>query len=108
MVRCAGVGLEASAAKRGADEMADRHLIENREAAVRVQMFHLRQHWGAAIWRAQTQALLGRLSEVRSARVAHGAAVVFLLGFWFWCGHPAAKMGHFFASVAAVGACWAT
>jgi hypothetical protein len=41
--------------------MADRHLIENREAAVGVQMFHMRQRWGAAVWRAQTQVLLGRL-----------------------------------------------
>jgi hypothetical protein len=52
-----GPGLEAllaSAAKRGADEMADRYLIENREAAVGVQVLHLRQRWGAAIWRAQT------------------------------------------------------
>jgi hypothetical protein len=40
--------------------MADRYLIENREAAVGVQVFHLRQRWGAAIWRAQTQVLLGR------------------------------------------------
>jgi hypothetical protein len=54
--------LLASMAKRGADEMADRHLIENREAAVGVQMFHMRQRWGAAVcWRAQTQVLLGRL-----------------------------------------------
>jgi hypothetical protein len=37
----------ASMAKRGADEMADRYLIENREAAVGVQMFHMRQRWGA-------------------------------------------------------------
>jgi hypothetical protein len=35
--------LLASMAKRGADEMADRYLIENREAAVGVQMFHMRQ-----------------------------------------------------------------
>ena len=41
--------------------MADRYLIENREAAVGVQMFHMRQRWGAAVWRAQTQVLLGRL-----------------------------------------------
>jgi hypothetical protein len=41
--------------------MADRHLIENREAAVGMQMFHMRQRWGAAVWRAQTQVLLGRL-----------------------------------------------
>ena len=36
-----GPGLEAllgSVAKRGADEMADRYLIENREAAVGVQV----------------------------------------------------------------------
>jgi hypothetical protein len=25
------------------------------------QMFHMRQRWGAAVWRAQTQVLLGRL-----------------------------------------------
>jgi hypothetical protein len=42
--------LLASVAKRGApDEMADRHLIENREAVVGVQMFHIRQRWGAAV-----------------------------------------------------------
>jgi hypothetical protein len=35
--------------------------IKNREAAVGVQMFHMRQRWGAAVWRAQTQVLLGRL-----------------------------------------------
>jgi hypothetical protein len=46
--------------KRGADGVADRYLIENREAAVGVQMFHMRQRWGAAVWRAQTQVLLGR------------------------------------------------
>ena len=41
-----GPGLEAllaDVAKRGADEMADRYLIENREAAVGVQVLHLRQ-----------------------------------------------------------------
>jgi hypothetical protein len=43
--------------------MADRYLIENREAAVGVQMFHLRQRWGAAVWRAQTQVLLGATGE---------------------------------------------
>jgi hypothetical protein len=31
--------------------MADRYLIENREAAVGAQVFHLRQRWGATIWR---------------------------------------------------------
>jgi hypothetical protein len=68
-------------AKRGADEMADRYLIENREAAVGVQVFHLRQRWGAAIWRAQTQVLLGRLKcalpgweEAESTRAADTAA----------------------------------
>jgi hypothetical protein len=38
--------------------MADRYLIENREAAVGAQvLFHMRQRWGrgAAVWRAQTQ-----------------------------------------------------
>jgi hypothetical protein len=43
-----GPGLEAplaSMAKRGADEMADRYLIENHEAAVGVQMFHMRHRW---------------------------------------------------------------
>jgi hypothetical protein len=43
-----GPGLEAllaSMAKRGAGEMADRYLIENREAAVGVQVFHMRQRW---------------------------------------------------------------
>jgi hypothetical protein len=47
-----GPGLEAllaSVAKRGADEMADRYLIEDREAAVGVQVFHLCQRWGAAV-----------------------------------------------------------
>jgi hypothetical protein len=34
---------ESMMAKRGADEMADRYLIENREAAVGVQMFRMRQ-----------------------------------------------------------------
>jgi hypothetical protein len=45
-----GPGLEAllaSVAKRGVGEMADRYLIENCEAAVGVQVFHLRQRWGA-------------------------------------------------------------
>ena len=79
-----GPGLEAllaSAAKRGADEMADRCLIENREAAVGVQVFHLRQRWGATVWRAQTQVLLGRLKyalpgweEAESRRAADTAA----------------------------------
>jgi hypothetical protein len=41
--------------------MADRYLIEIREAAVGVQMFHMRQRWGATVWRAQTQVLLGGL-----------------------------------------------
>ena len=78
-----GPGLEAllaSMAKRGADEMADRYLIENREAAVGVQMFHMRQRWGAAVWRAQTQVLLGRLKyalpgweEAESRRAADAA-----------------------------------
>jgi hypothetical protein len=35
-------------------------------------VFHVRQRWGAAIWRAQTQVLLGRLKQVRSARVGRG------------------------------------
>jgi hypothetical protein len=48
-------------AKRGVDEMADRYLIENREAAIGVQMFHMRQRWGDAVWRAQTQVLLDRV-----------------------------------------------
>jgi hypothetical protein len=48
--------------------MADRHLIENRKAAIGVQMFHMRQHGGAAVWRGQTQVLLGagRLNRVCS------------------------------------------
>ena len=61
--------------------MADRYLIENREAAVGVQVFHLRQRWGAAIWRAQTQVLLGRLKyalpgceDTESRRAADTAA----------------------------------
>jgi hypothetical protein len=68
-----GPGLEAllaSMVKRGADEMADRYLIENREAAVGVQMFHmLRQRWGGAAARGvagraqrkRRSLLLGRL-----------------------------------------------
>jgi hypothetical protein len=47
--------LLASMAKRGADEVADRYLIENREAAVGVQMFHMQQRWEAAVWRAQAR-----------------------------------------------------
>jgi hypothetical protein len=46
-----------------------RYLIENREVAVGVQLFHLRQRWGAAIWRAQPNAGLPLSAEVRSARV---------------------------------------
>jgi hypothetical protein len=79
-----GPGLKAllaSKAKRGADEMADRYLIENCEAAVGVQMFHMRQRWGAAVWRAQTQVLLGGLKcalpgweEAESCRAADTAA----------------------------------
>jgi hypothetical protein len=63
--------------------MADRYLIENREASVRVQMFHMRQRRGAAVWRAQTRAgrvLLGRLKcalpgreEAESRRAADTA-----------------------------------
>jgi hypothetical protein len=65
------------------DEMADRHLIENREAAIGVQMFHMRKRWGTAVWRAQTQTqvLLGRLKcalpgweEAESRRAANTAA----------------------------------
>jgi hypothetical protein len=50
-----GPGLEALLAasargktseQRGAGEMADRYLIENREAAIGVQRFHIRQRWG--------------------------------------------------------------
>jgi hypothetical protein len=70
-----------SVAKRGADEIADRYMIENREAAVGVQVFRLRQRWGAAICRAQTQVLLGRLKcalpgweEAESRRAADTAA----------------------------------
>jgi hypothetical protein len=46
--------------------MADRYLIENREAAVGVHVFHTRQRWGAAVWRAQTQvlALVGQSMHV--------------------------------------------
>jgi hypothetical protein len=65
-----GPGLKAllaSVAKQGADEVVDRYLIENREAAAGVQLFHLRQRWGAAIWRAQTQVLLGRLKRALPA-----------------------------------------
>jgi hypothetical protein len=75
--------LLASMAKRGADKMVDRYLIENREAAVGLQMFHMRQRWGAAVWRAQTQTLIGRLKlkcalpgweEAESRRAADTAA----------------------------------
>jgi hypothetical protein len=31
--------------------MVDRHLIENREAAVGAQVHHLWQRWGAGTWR---------------------------------------------------------
>jgi hypothetical protein len=48
------------------------YLIENREAAVGVQMFHMRQRWRAAVWRAQTQVLLGREAEVCSTGVGGG------------------------------------
>jgi hypothetical protein len=57
--------------------MADRYLIENREAAVGAQMWGLCR---AAVWRAQTQALLGGLRcalpgwEAAEARRAAGAA----------------------------------
>jgi hypothetical protein len=58
-----------------------RGFSENREAAVGVQVFHVRQRWGAAIWRAQTQVLLGRLKcalpgweEAESRRAADTAA----------------------------------
>jgi hypothetical protein len=44
-------------------QMADRYLIENREAATGVQLFHLRQRWGAAI----SSSVNHRLAEVRSA-----------------------------------------
>jgi hypothetical protein len=68
--------------------MADRYLIENREAAIGVQMFHMqlndmhmRQRGGAAVWeRAQTQVLLGRLNalpeweEAKSRRAADTGA----------------------------------
>ena len=64
--------------------MADRYLIENREAAVGgVQVFHVRQRWGAAVLRAKTQVLLGRLKcalpggwreEAESRRAADTAA----------------------------------
>jgi hypothetical protein len=62
--------------------MADRYLIKNREAAIGVQLFHMRQRWGgAAVWRAQTQVLLGRLmcalpgwGEAESRREADTAA----------------------------------
>jgi hypothetical protein len=65
--------------------MADRYLIENCEAAVGVQMFHMRQRWEDAVWRAQTQVLLGRLKpkcalpgweEAESRRAADTAAEV--------------------------------
>jgi hypothetical protein len=43
-------------------------------------MFHMRQRWGAAVWRAQTQVLLGRLKyalpgweEAESRRAADTA-----------------------------------
>ena len=81
-----GPGLEAllaSVAKRGADDIPDpdRHPIENREAAIGVQMFHIRQRWGAAMWRVQAQVLLGGLKyalpgwEEAESRRAAGTAV---------------------------------
>ena len=61
--------------------MADGCLIENREVAVGVQVFHMRRRWGrAAVWRAQTQVLLGGLSyalpgwEEAESRCAAGPA----------------------------------
>jgi hypothetical protein len=45
-----------------------------------VQMFHMRQRWGAAVWRAQTQVFLGRLKyalpgwEEAESRRAAGTA----------------------------------
>jgi hypothetical protein len=58
------------------DEMADRHLIENREVTTGVQMFHMRQRWGAAVWRAKTQVLLGRLKcALPATRAGRGAWV---------------------------------
>jgi hypothetical protein len=61
--------------------MADRYLTENREAAIGVQqMFHMRQRWGSAVWRAQTQVLLRRLkcalpaAGVGGGRVAPGGS----------------------------------
>jgi hypothetical protein len=61
--------------------MADRYLTENREAAIGVQqMFHMRQRWGSAVWRAQTQGLLRRLkcalpaAGVGGGRVAPGGS----------------------------------
>jgi hypothetical protein len=56
-------GLEAllaRTAKRGADEMAERGISSKtarRQSECGVQMFHMRQRWGAAVWRAQTQVL---------------------------------------------------
>jgi hypothetical protein len=70
-----GPGLEvllASVAKRGADEMADRYMIENREAAVGVQVFHVRQRYGAAIDLEGANTGPPWEAEVRSARVAGG------------------------------------
>ena len=73
--------------------MADRHLLENREAAIGVQMFHMRQRWGAAVWRAQTQVLLGRLKcalpgweEAESHRAADSAteAELEVTRQWVW------------------------
>jgi hypothetical protein len=49
----------ADVAKRGADEMTDRYLIENREAAVGLQVLHLWQRWGAAIWPKRRSSLVG-------------------------------------------------
>jgi hypothetical protein len=51
--------------------MAGRYLIENRDAAIGVQVLHMRQRRGAAVWRAQTQVLL---EEAESRRAADTAA----------------------------------
>jgi hypothetical protein len=66
---------------------------ENREAAVGVQVFHVRQRWGAAIWRAQTQVLLGRLKcalpgwrgRVETCGGHSGGGQLPVARLWVWC-----------------------
>jgi hypothetical protein len=61
--------------------LLDGFCLNRRRSECRCQVFHLRQRWRAAIWRAQTQVLLGRLKyalpgweEAESRRAADTAA----------------------------------